>query len=492
MLKKLAVIILMLCWGLPSQVQASYIDIPELPDGPATPFVAPLLEVFNSGDRNKVRLFVKQNFTPEFLARFPVEMHVNFMLNTYTRYGRLSYHSNRHYDNPLPENELMTIVKSQNTELWYGVRLSMTSEKPFKIKGLSFSPAKTPSNITKSGTLTIEQAVQELQHYVKRLAKRDVFSGSVLLAKHDKVLYKAAYGMASKRFNVLNNVQTKFNLGSMNKMFTAIAIMQLIEAGKLSLNDKLSEYVDQTWLTKGVSGKIEIRHLLTHSSGLGNYFNQTYGKTSKKSFRALDDYKPLIQGEALQFEPGTNNRYSNTGMFMLGVVIESVSGQDYFSYIREHIYEPAGMKHSDSFEMDQPISNLAIGYTTDSRNQTGWRNNIYTHVLKGGPAGGGFSTVEDLHRFSQALTQFELLGKDFTQAAYTAKPELQSPNYGYGFHVRTTAKDSVIGHGGAFEGISSNLNIHLQQGYVSVVMSNYSGGSRPVERKIQQLLARVE
>ena len=124
---------------------------------------------------------------------------------------------------------------------------------------------------------------------------------------------------------------------------------------------------DESWLSKEIAQKIEIQHLLTHSSGLGSYFNRRYRQTSNNIHRALDDYKPLINNETLAFKPGTDNRYSNTGMFMLGVVIEKVTGQDYFSYIREHIYKPAGMKSTDSFEMDQPVPNLAIGYDANSQ-----------------------------------------------------------------------------------------------------------------------------
>jgi CubicO group peptidase (beta-lactamase class C family) len=232
--------------------------------------------------------------------------------------------------------------------------------------------------------------------------------------------------------------------------------------------------------------------LLSHSSGLGSYFNQTYIETSKNNFRELNDYKPLIKNETLLFEPGTDSRYSNTGMLLLGVVIEHISGQDYFSYIRKHIYNPIGMKNSDSYEMDQPVPNLAIGYEPSRENETGWNNNLYKHVLKGGPAGGGFSTVVDLHQFALAVTQYKLLSKDMTEQMYSAKPELHSDSYGYGFFVGGTKGNRIVGHGGGFEGISSNLDIYLDRGYVSAVMSNYGSGARPIENKIRELLARVD
>ncbi len=477
---------------IPFSVQAGHYDSTEVSDEPGTQRIKPLLAVVSSGDAQKIESFIKKHFHPEFLKDYSMDMHVDYLLDISARQGKQTFHSLRTYDEPLPKNQLVVIVKAERTESWRAFTIDIRDDKAQKINGLEYSPANPPSDLPKLGPLTMEAALEELDGFVKRMASRDVFSGCVLLARGDKVLYKAAYGMASKRFNVANNLQTKFNLGSMNKMFTSTAIMQLVAAGKLSLTDKLSQFADESWLSKDITNKIEIQHLLTHSSGLGSYFNRTYQDTSKNLYRALDDYKPLMKDETLRFEPGSTTRYSNTGMFMLGVVIEKVSGLDYFSYIRKHIYDPAGMINTDSFEMDQPVPNLAIGYEQNYHNETGWRNNIYRHVLKGGPAGGGFSTVEDLHRFALALTQFKLLDRKHSEMLYSAKPDLHSPGYGFGFSIGGTHTDRIVGHGGGFDGISSNLDIYLDLGYVSAVMSNHGRGSRPIEDKIRELLSRVE
>ena len=489
---KFPLTLLLLLMMAPGSHANNYKDYTSRNDKPATVLVAPLIAAINSGDNKKIEAFIRANFESGFMNRYPMAAHVNFMGNIQSQHDTLTYHSIRDYADPLPDTEIVAIVKSANTELWHAITLYVTDQTPYKISGLRFSPARAPSNLPAPPPLTQKQAIEAISDYVKRLADKDVFSGAVLLAKGNKVLYQSAYGLASKRFNVANNVETKFNLGSMNKMFTSIAIMQLVEAEKLSLDDKLSQFVDSSWLAEDVTKDIEIQHLLTHSSGLGNYFNRTYSETSKNAFRTLDDYKPLIENETLMFTPGTDNRYSNTGMFMLGVVIEKVTGQNYFDYIRENIYAPAGMKHTDSYEMDQPVANLAIGYGRDNETETGWRNNLYTHVLKGGPAGGGFSTVGDLHRFAQALTELRFLNKAHTQTLLSAKPELKSPSYGFGFSVRESAQDTIVGHGGGFHGISSNLDIYLKQGYVSAVMSNYDNGSRPVEQKIREMLSRIK
>ena len=179
------------------------------------------------------------------------------------------------------------------------------------------------------------------------LASKGNFSGAVLLARNDKILLRKAYGLASRRFDVPNNVDTKFNLGSMNKMFTAVAVLQLVQQGKLSLDDRLSEYIDEEWLPRRTTDKILISHLLCHTSGLGSYFNETFFGRSRESVRELVDYKPMLAEEKLAFEPGTKFKYSNTGMLILGVVIETVSGQNYFDYVRENVYKKAKMVDSD-------------------------------------------------------------------------------------------------------------------------------------------------
>lgn len=329
---------------------------------------------------------------------------------------------------------------------------------------------------------------EEPRRVILALADEDRFSGTLLIAKGDKILLEMAVGEASKRFHVANDVDTKFNLGSMNKMFTSVSIAQLIEKGLVSFDNPVSKYIDESWLPREITDKVTVKHLLTHTSGLGSYFNHTYMSNSRAIFRAVDDYKPLVNGETLAFEPGERFQYSNTGMLLLGVVIESASSEDYFDYVRKHIYAPAGMVNSDCYDMDQPVENLAIGYEPDPECAQGWRNNLYQHVIRGGPAGGGFSTVRDLHLFAQALLDGKLVSIASLDELW--KDQIQA-NYGCGFSVQQTDSGKVVGHGGGFSGISSNLDILVDKGWVVAVMSNYSGAATGVARRVRSLVERV-
>ncbi len=458
-----------------------------LPEGAVGERIQALIDTFNANDAERTRTFVNDAFTESFRDMAPMETHLSVFADTYRQSQGYDFYGLREYDGEAPVEGLVVIVRNRLTEGWQALVVDVEEEPPHRIAGLQVFPARPPAELAQAEEeLTDEEVVARLDAFVKRLAEHDVFSGTVLLARDGKVLYQSVHGLASKRFDVANRIDTKFNLGSMNKMFTGVAILQLVEREKLALDDPLSKYVGTDWLPREITDKIRIEHLLTHTSGLGSYFNETYMEASKLRFRELEDYKPLVADETLAFEPGTDWRYSNTGMFMLGVVIEKATGQNYFDYIRENVYKVAGMTGSDCYDMDRPVPNLAIGYTLDDGE---WRNNLYLHVVRGGPAGGGFSTVEDLLRFDQALRGHKLLSAESTEELWKGRPDLGSSEYGYGFGIGGTPDDRIVGHSGGFSGISSNLDMFLDSGYTVAVMSNYDSGASPIQNKIRELIA---
>jgi CubicO group peptidase (beta-lactamase class C family) len=166
-----------------------------------------------------------------------------------------------------------------------------------------------------------------------------------------------------------------------------------------------------------------------------------------------------------------------------------VTGGDYFDHIRENIYDPAGMKNSDCYEMDFPVENLAIGYSPAPDSPWKWENNLYKHVIKGGPAGGGFSTVGDLHRFALALLSGKIVSKESLAKMWT---DHSDSGYGYGFGIQDGPNGKVVGHSGGFPGINSNLDVYVDKGYIVTAMSNYDQGASAVTYRIASLLARVK
>ena len=466
--------------------EKSYHDEPVMPGSKKGQRIQSLIETVNSNDPDQIRRFMNEECTEKFRNFASMEEHINVFLGFRRTTGGVDFYSIRTY---IPERkETIVILKDRNFESWRAFVMTFDKSEDLLIAGLSFNIARTPSNV-KESYLNEKQFLQMITDVIQRICERDVFSGTVLIARGDELLLTHACGEASKRFHVPNNIETKFNLGSMNKMFTATAVTQLVEKGLLSFEDTIDKHVGESWLPKEITSKITVHHLLTHTSGLGSYFNETYMKGSKGLYRKVNDFKPLLKGEKPAFEPGKRFRYSNTGMLLLGVVIESVTGQSYFDYIRKNIYEPAGMKNSDSYEMDYPVENLAIGYSPDLKNKYGWQNNLFKHVIKGGPAGGGFSTVGDLHRFALAFQAGKLVSVDSLK---TILKDHSGENYGYGFGIAEGPSGKVVGHGGGFPGINGKLDIYLDKGYIVAVLSNYDNGANPVAQRISQLLARVK
>lgn len=335
--------------------------------------------------------------------------------------------------------------------------------------------------------------VEQIKDRAEALFAQEKFSGAILVSHSEQVLFERAYGEASRRFHVPNTIETRFNLGSGNKMFTAIAVLQLVEQGQLNLTDTLDTYLDETWLPHAISRRIEIQHLLTHASGLSSYFTEEFFNTSRDQFRNLEDFKPLMVTDTLAFEPGSDYKYSNNGMMMLGAVVQVISGLSYYEYIDQHVYAVAGMKASGCFDMDMPYENVAIGYHVTDETTRGVINNTLIKPIKGGPAGGCYSTVHDMHRFANALLDHKLLGEELTQSLFSPKPQFHNELYGFGFKIRSnTPGNRIVGHRGGFYGVSASFEMHLDTGYTAVILTNLSGAAHELAPQVRDILSGIK
>ncbi len=448
---------------------------------PAVERLQELVDTLNGGDLENLNAYISDNFAPSFLEFAPMDRHLEILGGFAANSGRLEARQIR----PHSDFRVQAIVWQEKPQSWVSIMMQVESTDPHRIESIGVSPAGPPLEIARP-IRTDQELAARVRAVARHLAEAEAFSGAILLARNGVPFYRESFGPASREFDAPNRADTRFNLGSMNKMFTGVAIAQLAERGKLSFQDPVGKHLND-WIDTESAQKITIHQLLTHTSGLGSYFNERFQESSRTRFRAVEDYKALVADEVPAFEPGTGWRYSNTGFLLLGAVIESVTGQSYFDYIRENIYEPAGMTGSDSFEMDRSTPNLAIGYSKETGpSGTSWRNNLFQHVIKGGPAGGGFSTVDDLLQFDVALRSHRLLTPEMTAVVLSAKPESGSASYGYGFQVESGG--SVVGHSGGFPGISSRLLMGLDDEFTLVVLSNYSGGSSPIENEVRALL----
>jgi CubicO group peptidase (beta-lactamase class C family) len=352
-----------------------------------------------------------------------------------------------------------------------------SAKSPISITEFGLRPAKALRSDPAKPRLSEIEALKDFDTMLTRSNEADEFSGAVLVAKDGRVLFKKAWGRADHATGSLNRTDTKFNLASAGKMFTGVSVLQLAQDGKLTLDDTVGKHLPE-YANKDVREKVTIRHLLTHKSGLGEMFNAKY-KAQRDNLRTVGAFVSLFEKEPLQFEPGSRWSYSNAGFCLLGAIVEKVSGEDYYQYLDKHIFRPAGMHNTGAYETDKPADNVAIGYTRDGASTPdelrSRRDNIKLHVVKGSPAGGSFSTVEDLERFAAALHDRQLLNDENTKLAMSAQAKTGIPGdaSGYGFQIEAMNGHAIVGHRGGFPGISASFFMYPDDAYVVVVLSNY-------------------
>ena len=292
------------------------------------------------------------------------------------------------------------------------------------------------------------------------------FSGAVLIARDGKPVFTVARGLADREQNIPNTLDTRFRVGSMNKMMTATAILQLVQAGKVKLDAPVGTYL-KDYPNKDFASAVTVHHLLTHTGGAGDIFGPQF--TAKRlELKTLKDYVALYGSRAPEFTPGDNNRYANYGFILLGRIIEEVSGQTYPDYLRDHIFKPAGMTRT-GFE---PESILAEGRAKGYMRQgQGYASNADTLPYRGTSAGGGYSTVGDFLAFATALTSNKLLDAKHTKLLTTKKV---SNGYAYGFSDFSNADMRMVGHSGGAPGMNGDLRIIGDGKAVVVALSNVS------------------
>ncbi len=451
-------------------------------------FLSEYLTAIHSGSRSKINNFIRGHADSTFLEKIPFEVFTSFNLQYFYLSGGNGYDLLDIVNSG--EKEVKALIKNKFTNASIELRIPVVDKNLMKING--FIEFKTIEGINKGNGIRKfhdNEIIEKLEKCLKLIVKDEEFSGTVLLAKNGKSIFQKAYGFSNKSDQIENDINTKFNIASVGKIFTGVAIAQLAEKNKLSFDDTIDKYISSDWLNPEVSKKIKIKHLLTHTSGLGDYFRKLNTQCDKLIFRNLNDYKVLVSDQTLSFEPGTKWSYSNTGMLLLGVIIEKITGIDYFDYLQKNVFNIAGMKNTGAFEKDRPVSNRAIGYIKDFTNgKTDWFENSFSRVVKGSPSGGCYSTIIDLLNFCNALNSHKLISEEYTEIVLSPKPELNSTFYGYGFFIQQNNLGKIIKHGGDGTGINAQLSCYINTGYTVVVLSNYG---RPAAEIIDNLLFQI-
>jgi D-alanyl-D-alanine carboxypeptidase len=311
-------------------------------------------------------------------------------------------------------DQMNEVILGLATENEGRMRLVFVFNDANKLVGLRLGEGRSNSVPALALPEDIDNVDQRIDAYLSQLEADGILSGSVLLARDGNVWFERAYGLASREFNVPNNINTRFDVGSFNKDYTRLAIMQLLQDDRLALSDKVGEYLTE-YPNERVRNEVTIQQLLDHRAGLGDMFTAEYFSTPMGSLREIDDYIPIWGPKPLEYEPGTRTQYSNFGYTLLGAIVENITGVSYPEYVEEHVFKPAGMDATGFFATDGIEPNVAVGYTTMER--TGRpgdtvRKNIFHEPVKGGPWGKSYSTARDLFRFFDAMFAGKLIGDE--------------------------------------------------------------------------------
>ncbi|HTQ81606.1 MAG TPA: serine hydrolase domain-containing protein [Thermoanaerobaculia bacterium] len=382
---------------------------------------------------------------------------------------------------------IVLLLQEKSSDTVARMEIKVSADQPPKILRSMLAAVARPADLA-IPRLKEADALAALTSRAEELAKKDEFSGVVLVARHGQILLQKAWGLANRESGTPVTLDTRFRLGSMNKMFTAVATLQLVEAGKLALDAPLGKYLPD-YPNHDVATKVTVRHLLTHSGGTGDIFGPEFDK-NRLTLREHGDYLKLYGARGLTHPPGAEYRYSNYGFVLLGALIEKVTGMSYYDYVRSRIFQPAGMSSTDSLPETEAVPNRTAGYMKDHGK---WVQNTETLPWRGTAAGGGYSTAGDLLRFALALQG----GKLLTEASLAAATTPQKEHYGFGFDIQREHREQGegslrgYGHSGGAPGMNGELRIFPQLGYVVICLSNLDppAASRVADFFIQRMPA---
>jgi CubicO group peptidase (beta-lactamase class C family) len=452
-----------------------------LPDTPAARALAGWLQTYNGNNTDSLEAFARRAYAASELAARPPAVIARGHRLWRQNYGRF---------------ELLRVdtatafaidgyVRHGLTGAIGKVYVEVDSQPPHGITGVYLLPfARPPVDLTTRVRRTDVEIARALGPYAARLEQADVLSGTVVVQRGESTMFAGAYGRAKREPPVSNTLDTRFELASLSKLFTAVAIAQLVERGHLRFEATIAEALP-TYPNRRTAARITVHQLLTHTSGLPDFYRNGKIRQYESSIRSLEDYWPAFAMDSLWAEPGTRFDYSNSNYIVLGAIIERIAGMQFETYVQRFIFDPAGMTSTCYCEQDAPrratpYSRFTAGFGPSRRSEPDrWIEVPSTARRPGAPAGGGISTAPDLARFGAAVLAHKLVGASMSRRLLTAYvSEGGEGSRGYGFEVHEWFGTGFVGHGGNFWGVMSQIDIYPATGLVVVVLSNndVSGG----------------
>jgi D-alanyl-D-alanine carboxypeptidase len=409
---------------------------------PAERALGEWLAAYNAGDSAALAAYIQRSYAPGLLARRDAATRARSLGGWWKNYGAMRL---VRVDSASAGAVVATVWEAV-PRAWGRLYLDVDTLAPHAVTGVGLEPMVEPPDWSRVPTVADSALTRELGGFVDALTRAGLFSGVVLVVREGETVFAHAGP---------DPVEAAFELASVGKMFTGVAVAQLAQRGLLSFSDPVARLLPD--YPGAGAGRMTVHHLLTHTAGLPDLFGNPRYRAMRDSVRTLPEHWPFFAMDSLEFEPGTRWAYSNSNFILLGAIVERVSGQPFGAYVQEHVLNPAGM----------------------------------ARTRPGGPAGGGVSTASDLVRFAEALLAHRLLDAGTTAQVLAGHAAAEYGGMdGYGFETRTWNGVRFVGHGGAFPGLSNQVDVYPAQGYTVVVLSTSDGsGAQAIANRMRVLLA---
>ena len=451
----------------------------EWPENEITPIFKEFVKAYNTNDLKILEDFTRKHYEKDFIKT------AAYWPGVFADYGQIEpFAIKTSWSN---KNRLAIWFQGKHTKNWVIIMLRMNANNT-KIIGNSRMDGTRPAGILPPyKSISSKEMKPHLKKYLKKLHKQDFFSGSVLVAKGNTILFEETYGDSNKKRNTKNNANTSFNIASTTKTFTGVAIAKLADQGKLKFTDLISKYIPE--YPKDIANQVTIHHLLTHTSGIELDDYEPFNRDNDKA-RNLEEaltaqithIDSLNEGRRKNFKVLNKYDYSNEEYVLLGLIIKRVSGMSYGKFIEQHIFKPLKMNNSFA-DMDKLAArkNKAIGYTYKDANSNfigGTRRDNGGVGKYLAPDGGIYSTTRDLYTYFKAINNHTLVSKQTQEQLHKKQAtffsfEDESRYYGYGFEINRLGKALTIGHGGVRPGVGSRMEYYPEEDYYVIVLSNY-------------------
>lgn len=434
------------------------------------------VEAVNAADAAVRETIAQEVYAAATLEKTGLPRIVGHFKKLHELYAPLEYHHSEQlvFEKPSGTAYVLHIYARKKGEtMWNDFQFYLDPAPPRRIAQMVFVAEVAEPIALPNGSIGQRETLDWLNGYIEKLERENGLSGSILIAQGGQVLFEKHWGLADIGQSKKINAETLFGMASGSKMFTAIAIMQLQEQGRLKLTDKLADYFPD-FPGRARAEQVTLQQMLSHTSGIAEYWTAE-NEPAMYNFTDWRQFLPLIYKEGFQFEPGAEFGYSNSNFMLLGSVVEKVSGQDYYQYIDEHILKKAGMEHSGWFDHADAGLPLAVPYARQEGG--GWQ--IARHFKKGSPAGGCYSNAADMLNFCTALKTHQLISPeslkqmttDWTAGAKDAQP------YGLGFILEKHAQEATYGHGGTTGGVNFEFRYFPGMDITFLIFNNQNNGA---------------